>query len=411
MGCPVQAHCAPGSPQRNTEPHPAYPRHLMSTHPIRIGTRGSQLALWQANHIAGELRRHGHTVAVEVIRTTGDRMQDPNFIPPATFDDGTPGGASLDAKGIFIKEIEDALLDGRIDVAVHSLKDLPTALDPRFALAAIPARADARDAFVCESYWGLHMLPMGARVATTSPRRQAMLLALRPDLQFVPMRGNIDTRLRKWAAGEADALVLASAGLDRLGRTEHVHQRFAVDELCPAPGQGALGLETLSPHNKNGASSSGAGSSGAGSNEASHDGSSRDTASHDGTSLVGAHCNSTPGNGASSDRQHAILDALSLLNHAETAFATTAERAVLAALGGGCNLPLGAFCHAVDARWHLHAMVAAPDGDAVIHVCETAPAGTPPEAFGEAVADQLRRRGAADLLAGHLLLDESPATA
>src|SRR5579875_2245594 len=162
----------------------------MSTQPIRLGTRGSQLALWQANHIAAQLRHNGHTVIAEVIRTTGDRMQDPNFVAPATFPDGSP----LDAKGIFSKEIEDALLDGRIDVAVHSLKDLPTTLDPRFKLAAIPARADARDAFVCEQFWGLHMLPMGALVGTTSPRRQAMLLALRPDLQFVDLRGNIDTR-------------------------------------------------------------------------------------------------------------------------------------------------------------------------------------------------------------------------
>ncbi len=314
----------------------------MSTQPIRIGTRGSQLALWQAHHVAGELRRHGHAVEVEVVRTTGDRMQDPTFVPPASFDDGTP----LDAKGVFIKEIEDALLEHRIDVAVHSLKDLPTVLDPRFALAAVPARADARDAFVCEDFWGLHMLPMGARVATTSPRRQAMLLALRPDLQFVPMRGNIDTRLRKWAGGEADALVLASAGLDRLGRTENVHQRFAVDEVCPAPGQGALGLETLAA--------------------------------------------AQPG---------PVENALHALNDPDTAFATTAERTVLASLGGGCNLPLGAYCHAVDERWHLHAMVAAPDGEAVVHVFRQAPRGVTPEELGRAVAEDLAARGAHDLLA------------
>ena len=274
-------------------------------------------------------------------------MQDPSFVAPATFEDGTP----LDAKGVFIKEIEDALLAGRIDVAVHSLKDLPTTLDPRFSLAAVPARADARDAFVCENFWGLHMLPMHSRVATTSPRRQAMLLALRPDLQFVPMRGNIDTRLKKWEAGEADALVLACAGLDRLGRTEHVHQRFAVDELCPAPGQGALGLETL--------------------------------ASLDGPAWRGD-----------------VAAAIRALNHAEAAFATTAERNVLAALGGGCNLPLGAYCHLADERWHLHAMVAAPDGEAVIHVLHKASVGISPGEFGAVVAEELRRRGAAELLQG-----------
>ena len=327
----------------------------MSTTPIRLGTRGSQLALWQANHIADELRRHGHSVAVEVIRTTGDRMQDPNFVAPASFDDGTP----LDAKGIFIKEIEDALLDGRIDVAVHSLKDLPTTLDPRFTLAAIPPRADARDAFVCEEFWGLHMLPMGARVATTSPRRQAMLLALRPDLEFVPMRGNIDTRLRKWAAGEADALVLASAGLDRLGRTEHVHQRFAVDELCPAPGQGALALETLSAQGTD--------------------------AANDGTGHL---------------PRQLMLEAIRGLNDAEAAFATTAERAVLGSLGSGCNLPLGAYCHAVDGQWHLHAMAAAPDGEAVAHVFRKASIGIAPAEFGHTVAEELSARGALQMLSG-----------
>lgn len=331
----------------------------MSTNPIRIGTRGSQLALWQANHVAEQLRQRGHNVAVEVIRTTGDRMQDPGFSAPATFDDGTP----LDAKGIFIKEIEDALLDGRIDVAVHSLKDLPTTLDPRFTLAAIPARADARDAFVCEQFWGLHMLPMEALVATTSPRRQAMLLALRPDLRFIAMRGNIDTRLRKWAAGEADALVLASAGLDRLGRTEHVHQRFSVDEVCPAPGQGALALEMLS----------------------------------------------APGPSSAQDVDavelyNAVFSAIQTLNDAEAAFATAAERAVLAALGGGCNLPLGAFCHGADGQWHMHAMVAAPDGDAMAHVLQKAPRGVTPEEFGRAAAEALLQRGALDLLAGGAFL-------
>lgn len=331
----------------------------MSTTTLRIGTRGSELALWQANHIAAELRRRGHAVSVEIIRTTGDRMQDPAFRPPATFPDGSP----LDAKGIFIKEIEDALAAGRIDLAVHSLKDLPTTLDPRFTLAAIPTRADARDAFVCEDHWGLHMLPSGARIGTTSPRRQAMLLALRPDIRFVELRGNVDTRLRKWQEGQADALVLASAGLDRLNRTQHVHQRFAVDELCPAPGQGALALETRSPHH-------------------------------------------SP-DGSSPTQDAAILAAVSELNDPAAAFATTAERSVLAALGGGCNLPLGAFCHtetseaggADSARWHLHAMVVSPDGEQLAHVLEVAPHDIRPEELGERVADALKGRGALELLA------------
>ena len=323
----------------------------MSITTLRIGTRGSELALWQANHVAEQLRARGHDVSVEIIRTTGDRMQDPAFKAPATFEDGSP----LDAKGIFIKEIEDSLAVGRIDLAVHSLKDLPTTLDPRFALAAIPARADARDAFVCESFWGLHMLPMGARIGTTSPRRKAMLLALRPDLRFVEIRGNVDTRLRKWQEGQADALVLAAAGLDRLNRAAQVHQRFAIDELCPAPGQGALALETRCPR--------------------------------------------TP-------EDNAVHAAVAALNCPDAAFATTAERAVLNSLGGGCNLPLGAFCHkeSSDAQgveadvWHLHAMVVSPDGDQVAHVIEHAPQGIAPEELGQRAAEALRARGAMELL-------------
>ena len=316
---------------------------MMSTSTIRIGTRGSELALWQANHVAGLLRARGHEVSVEIIRTTGDRMQDPSFRAPATF----PDGSSLDAKGIFIKEIEDSLAAGRIDLAVHSLKDLPTELDWRFTLAAIPERADARDAFVCENHWALHMLPSGSRIGTTSPRRKAMLLALRPDLGFVDLRGNVDTRLRKWQEGQADALVLASAGLDRLKRAAPVHQRFAVDELCPAPGQGALALEVRTPHNP------------------------EDTAIH--VAVAGLNC-------------------------AEVAFATTAERAVLHSLGGGCNLPLGAFAHLVDGTWHLHAMAVSTDGEQIAYIREFAAQHIAPEEFGQRAADALRARGALDLL-------------
>ncbi len=318
-------------------------RRILSTemtHPIRIGTRGSQLALWQANHVAAELRALGHSVAIEVIRTVGDRMQNPDFAPPE--------GLSPNGTGIFIKEIEDALLANRIDLAVHSLKDLPTQITPGLTLAAIPPRADARDAFVCEDHWGLHMLPSGSRIATTSPRRQAMILALRPDVSFVEMRGNIDTRLRKWTEGQADALVLASAGLDRLGRTESVHQRFSVDELTPAPGQGALALQVRCPHNP------------------------ADTAIH---------------------------AAVRTLNCATTEYAVHAERAVLHALGGGCQLPLGAFCHQVDDHWHLHAMVVSPDGDEVAHVLHKTPCITPPQSLGLAVAEALKARGALELLA------------
>jgi hydroxymethylbilane synthase len=321
----------------------------VNTLTIRIGSRGSKLALWQANHVAALLRANGHAVEIEVIRTVGDRLQDPGFAAA-----NPEAGLSPNGTGIFIKEIEEALAAGRIDLAVHSLKDLPTAIDPRFTLAAIPPRADARDAFVCESSWGLHMLPSGARVATTSPRRQAMLLALRPDLTFVEMRGNIDTRLRKWSEGEADALVLASAGLDRLGLTEHVHQRFSIDELTPAPGQGALALQTRS-------------------------------AQH-------------PLDTEDPTRDPAIHAAVRALNCATTEYAVTAERAVLSALGGGCQLPLGAHAHLVDDLWHLHAMVVSPDGDQVAHVVQRAPVITAAADLGQSVAEALKVRGALELL-------------
>jgi hydroxymethylbilane synthase len=309
--------------------------------PIRIGSRGSQLALWQANHIADQLRSNGHAVEIEVIRTTGDRM---------SAGEANPDGLSPNGTGIFIKEIEDALAAGRIDLAVHSLKDLPTEIDPRFTLAAIPQRADARDAFVCENFWGFHMLPSGSTIATTSPRRKAMLLALRPDINFVEMRGNIDTRLRKWSEGAADALILASAGLDRLSRTEHVHQRFSIDEVTPAPGQGALALQ------------------------------------------VRSH--------SSAERDAEIHTIIRTLNCATTEYATQAERATLHALGGGCQLPLGAYAHLVDEVWHLHAMVASPDGEEVAHIIQRAPVGTAATDLGESVANALKARGALELLSG-----------
>jgi hydroxymethylbilane synthase len=311
---------------------------------IRIGSRGSQLALWQANHIAAALREHGHTVEIEVIRTTGDRMQQPGFVPP-------PG---LDGKGIFIKEIEEALAAGRIDLAVHSLKDLPTQLDPRFTLAAIPPRADARDAFVCEPYWALHTLPHKGRIGTTSPRRRAQILAMRPDVQFVELRGNVDTRLRKLDEGACDALVLACAGLDRLERAESVHQRFDVDEMTPAPGQGALALETRSPQ----------------------------------------HALDTD----DAQRDPAIFAAIARLDCAKTRFATDAERAFLAAMGGGCDLPLGAYCSPIEGDWLLHAQVLSPDGEQSVQIALASAPDEPAFELAARAAEILIARGALQLL-------------
>jgi hydroxymethylbilane synthase len=337
------------------------------TDPIRIGSRGSQLALWQANHIADALRSAGHAVEIEIIHTTGDRMaQQADAAEPesganslASDTDGLPSLAPLaDGKGIFIKEIEEALAEGRIDLAVHSLKDLPTALDPRFTLAAIPQRADPRDAYVCPRQKALHTLPTGALVGTTSPRRRAQLLALRPDLRFVELRGNIDTRLRKLADGECNALVLAAAGLDRLGRTEWLHQRFALDELCPAPGQGALALETRA---------------------------------------VGFTPSADP------TRDDRIRSAVAALDHSETRFSVEAERTVLDALGGGCQLPIGVHCAPIgeasgSVAWRIQAQVLAPDGERMICLSIEVPIGITARALGLRVAEDLKSRGALELL-------------
>jgi hydroxymethylbilane synthase len=310
--------------------------------PIRIGSRGSQLALWQADHVLRALRAAGHHVEVKVIRTTGDRMQQPGFVPPA----------DLDGKGVFIKEIEEELASGEIDLAVHSLKDLPTTLSPQFDLAAIPKRADARDVWVCEPYWSLNTLPTGGRIGTASPRRRAQLLALRPDVAFVEVRGNIDTRLRKLAAGQCDALVLAAAGLDRLERTESIHHRFSPDELCPAPGQGALALEIRSPDYP-----------------------------------------------ADEARDAYIRQAVAPLDHSETRFCVEAERTALDALGGGCSIPIGIHCVPEFERWRVFAQVLAPDGEAMVQIDTEGRLDTTPQALGRWVADDLISRGALDLLA------------
>jgi hydroxymethylbilane synthase len=333
-----------------------------SSQPIRIGSRGSQLALWQANHILAALQAAGHAAEIEIIRTTGDRMQQPGFVQP-------PG---IDGKGIFIKEIEEALAEGRIDLAVHSLKDLPTTLAPQFTLAAIPPRVDARDVWVCDPYWGLHTLPLNGTIGTTSPRRRAQLLALRPDVRFVEIRGNIDTRLRKLAEGQCDALVLAAAGLDRLGRTESVHSRFSPDEICPAPGQGALAIETRAPGHS-------------------------------------ATANPDPA------RDAQLLEALAFLDHAETRFAVTTERIALDALGGGCQLPIGIHVTCDDlfyettatpaptascgpGHYRVYAQVVAPDGETMIqldqHILHEIDAPT----LGNRIAADLIARGARDLL-------------
>lgn len=204
----------------------------MTAH-LRIGSRGSKLALWQANHIATRLRDRGHTVEIEIIKTTGDKIADVAL-------------AQVGTKGMFTKEIEEALAENRIDLAVHSLKDLPTELAIGFEIAAIPHREDPRDVLCSLKYDSIEDLPIAARVGTSSLRRHAQLKALRPDLDIHPLRGNVDTRLRKLQSGDYDAIILAAAGLQRLGMTDLVRQVIPSHMMCPAPGQGALAIEIRS---------------------------------------------------------------------------------------------------------------------------------------------------------------------
>ena len=295
---------------------------------IRVGSRGSKLALWQANHIAALLRAQGHEVTITTITTTGDRLQGVPF-------------ARVGSKGMFTKEIEEALLAGTIDLAVHSLKDLPTELDARFVIAAVTERIDPRDVFVSTRFASMDALPAGARVGTSSLRRQSQLRARWPAVEYVEFRGNVDTRLRKLSEGQVDAAVLAAAGLDRLERTEWVRERFSEDVLCPAPGQGALAIECR----------------------------------------------------AADDRTRAVL---ATLEHAESRFAVTAERVALAALGGGCQVPIGAYCRRDVAGYRISGCVSSPDGTTVLRAEER---GNDPQSLGSALADSLLKQGALQLLA------------
>ena len=299
---------------------------------IRIGSRGSALARWQSDHIAAELRNRGHQVSIEILVTTGDRLQRAPFMQVGT-------------KGMFTKEIEEALADERIDLAVHSLKDLPTELPEHFVVVAIPQRADARDAFVSVRHKDFAALPPGAIVGTSSLRRQAQLRALRSDLQIVELRGNVDTRLRKLHQGQYDAIILAAAGLDRLGLAADVKELFSSQLMCPAAGQGALAIECRTDDKST----------------------------------------------------RAIVAAL---DHAPTNFAVHVERAALAALGGGCHLPVGVYCAPAGNGWTITGVVARPDGSQVLREqMERSAESASAEDAGRAMADRLLARGAAEFLA------------
>ena len=294
---------------------------------LRIGSRGSQLALWQANHISALLRGQGHEVEIEIIKTTGDKITDVAL-------------AQVGTKGMFTKEIEDALAEGRVDVAVHSLKDLPTELPPGFELVAITQRVNPRDVLLSVNYHSVRSLPKGARVGTSSLRRQAQLKVARPDLVIHPLRGNVDTRIRKLEEGEYDAIILAAAGLTRLGKTELMKEVLSEDFMCPAAGQGALGIEIRAG-------------------------------------------------------DVTTVNYVAFLNDAEARAATTCERALLNKLGGGCQVPIGAFAEVKDSVLSLTAIVAQPDGSLILREHQS---GTDPIALGEAVGETLLLRGATKIL-------------
>ncbi len=294
---------------------------------LRIGSRGSQLALWQANHISKLLRDQGHVVELEIIKTTGDKILDVAL-------------AKVGTKGMFTKEIEEALVENRVDLAVHSLKDLPTELAVEFEIAAITERQNPRDAFLSRHFESIAALPERARVGTSSLRRQAQLKAMRPDLQVFPLRGNVDTRLRKLEEGEYDAIILASAGLNRLGLTQRIREVLSADIMCPAAGQGALGIEIR-----------------AGDTE--------------------------------------IRQQLNFLNHAPTRISTIAERALLNELGGGCQVPIGAFAEMTGGDIKLVGVVARPDGTTVIRETRT---GTDPQRLGQELGQSLLNKGGREIL-------------
>jgi hydroxymethylbilane synthase len=303
-----------------------------------IGSRGSKLALWQSEWVRARLLelRPEAEIRIEVIKTSGDVLLN---VPLATI-----GG-----KGVFTKELEEALLAGEIDLAVHSLKDLPTTLPDNLTIAAITEREDARDALilregVAAQHNSLSDLAHGAIVGTSSLRRQAQLKHLRPDVQIKDLRGNVDTRLRKLDSGDYDAIILASAGLRRLGFERRINAAIRHEEMLPAVGQGALGIETR----------------------------------------------------AGDARTHALV---SLLDHAPTRAACTAERALLHALGGGCQVPIAAHAVVNGNALRLEALVAALSGEQVIRDAFEDESAHATRA-GEMLAARLRARGAETLLAG-----------
>jgi hydroxymethylbilane synthase len=299
---------------------------------VRIATRGSELALWQARHVAELIHAQlGSETLIVPLETSGDRLQAVSL-------------AKHGGKGLFVKEIEEALLDDRADVAVHSAKDLPASLPAELVLVAFPERADARDALVARVPGAtLESLRAGARVGTGSVRRSAQLRACRPDLEIAPLRGNVPTRLRKLESDGLDAVVLACAGLERLGEQARIGERLAPELCLPAAAQGALAVQVR--------------------------------------------------------RDDALAQSLRVLDHAETAARVAAERAVAAGLDADCNVPLAAFAERAEpGQLRLRARVIAPDGTRVV-AAELRCADREAAAAGRELAQRLRALGADAILA------------
>jgi len=298
---------------------------------LRIGTRGSVLAQWQANSIRERLAREvGVEAEIVLIKTSGDRFQQASV-------------SQIGLKGVFIKELEDALLEPRVDLAVHSMKDVPTEIPAGLAFPAICRREDIHDCLVAHRAGArLAELSPGARVGTSSLRRQAQLRRFRSDFDLRELRGNVDTRLRKVAAGDYDAIVLAKAGLDRLGWSARIAEVISTDISLPAVGQGALGIEARADDSE-------------------------------------------------------VLDLLARLDHAETRFGVLAERALLAELEGGCQVPLGAWGRIENGELALEACVLSPDGTECIRKRASGPPQTA-EAVGRELADELLTAGADRIL-------------
>jgi len=301
------------------------------TAPLRIATRKSALALWQAEHVAGLLRQAHPGLVVELVplSTRGDEILDRSL-------------ATIGGKGLFLKELEVAMLEDRADIAVHSLKDVPAELEPGFALSAVLPRADAADAFIANDYANLAELPNGARVGTSSLRRQAQLRALRPDLQLLDLRGNVNTRLAKLDDGHYDAIILACAGVERLGLGQRIRTRLASPGWLPAPGQGAIAVESRAK-----------------------------------------------------DRR--VSDLLAALEDEETRIAVNAERAMNEKLGGSCAVAIGAWCVVAEYGLTLHGMVGNAATGELLHAQADSPDDTPME-LGHEVAAMLLALGAEEFL-------------